>query len=426
MQATLKKLNKNEHELTVKVDSEELQGYLRQAENVVGKETKIEGFRKGKVPKDLLRKKVGEDYLLKVALDIALKDSLTKAIEENKLDILKTSNLDIKENSKEGLLYKIDLILFPDVKIGNLEELRVSRKEISVSDEEIDGAIELIRSSRASFAQKDGPVEKGDRVEIDFEVALNGKVLEGGVSKNHPLIIGEGSFIPGFEDNILGTKKGDNKAFSLTAPKDYARKELANKKLDFKLKVNTVQRVTKPELTDDFAKNLGGFNTLEDLRTNVKNGIGQEKKMKEKQRVRLEILSDIDKKSKTEVPNGIVEERLDGMISNFDQDLHRKGMEISLYLAHINKTQDDLRKDWRPEAEKQVRCSTIIRKIARDKNISVSSEEIDRVIAQKVQAMILGGQVSKDNIDIEALKENVYSELITEKTLDFLEKTYSV
>jgi trigger factor len=425
METTLKKLNKQEHELTVKVSGEELKEYIAQAEESIGKETEIKGFRKGKVPKDLIKKKVGDSYILQVALDIALKDTLAKAIEKDKLDVLKTVKLDVEENTKDGLLYKVNLTLFPEIKIGDLEGLSVDRKAVSVNDEEINAAIEVVRSSRASFSQKDGPAEKGDRVEVDFEVMLDGKAIDGGISKNHPLVIGEGNFIPGFEDNILGAQKGDNRDFSLVAPKDYARKELANKKLDFKLKVNTVQRVIKPELNEDFIKSLGRFDSLDNLKDNVRSGIEQDKKIKESQRVRLDILEKISEKSQAQLPDEIVEEKLDNMISNFDHDLHRKGMELSLYLAHINKTQDSLRKDWKSEAEKQVKFSIIIRKLARDKGVIVASEELDQAVAQRVQAMMTSGQVDKDSINLEALRDGVYNELITEKTLVFLEQTYS-
>ena len=222
----------------------------------------------------------------------------------------------------------------------------------------------------------------------------------------------------------MGLRRDEEVNFSLTAPKDYFHKNIAGKSLDFKVKVVNVQVVQKPDLTDDFVKSLGHFKGLKDLEHNVSEGILAEKKVKEGQRVRIELLAAILDRSKIEVPNSMVEERLDDMITNFDNELHLKGMELSLYLAHLNKTEDELRKDWFPEAKKQASFSLILKKIAKEQNISPTPQEIEEVVKQMIQEAALRGEVNQENIDIENLKEVVAGNLVNEKVFSFLERSY--
>ena len=263
-------------------------------------------------------------------------------------------------------------------------------------------------------------------VEIDFEVTSNGLPVEGGVSKNHPVIVGDNKFIPGFEDQLLGMKEGEEKKFSLIAPKDYFHKAVAGKELDFEVKVIKVEEIQKPALSDEFARSLGQFEGLHDLERNVSEGILDEKKNKEQQRLRIEILSGILAKSKIDLPKDMINERLNEMVVKFDNDLHLKGMELSIHLAHLNKTEDDLRKDWRPEAEKQVAFALILKKIAKDNNIKPTPEEIEEMANNLIQAMTSKGEVNPENINLANTREAALAELTNEKVFEFLEKRYSV
>ena len=263
-------------------------------------------------------------------------------------------------------------------------------------------------------------------VEVDFEVRHDGQILEGGISKNHPLIIGGKNFIPGFEDSLLGMKKDDKKSFSLVAPDDYYVKKIAGKKLDFSVKINNIKSVELPKVDDNFAKGLGNFQSLDQLMSNLKDGITEEKKLKEKQRVRLEIINHLVKNSSIAIPEILVNQQIDSMIGNLDRDLHSNGMELGLYLAQMGKTQDDLRKEWHDEAEKQVKTIMILHKVAKDKSISASKEEVDEALTTTVQSMMIKGEVDKTNLDMDNLRDSISSRLINERVLDYLEKTCSV
>ncbi|MBI2068678.1 MAG: trigger factor [Candidatus Yanofskybacteria bacterium] len=420
-----KKIDQFQKELTVELTEDDLKSYVERTENILGQDLRVDGFRKGKVPKDRLKKHLNPAAVLESALDVAVRESLAKVIREEDLDMMSFSELEVKENTPEKLVYKVLLVLFPDIKIKDIGGLKVARKDVSVEQKEVDDTLNTIRNSRANYTEKDGPAGNGDRVEIDFEVKAGGSPIDGGVSKNHPMILGEKYFVPGFEENLIGMKKDEEKAFSLVAPEDYYRKDMAGKKLDFNVKINRVQSVSLPELNDDFAKTLGKFDGISDVVSSVKGGLLQEKRIKEQQRVRLEILDRMIKASDVDAPDFMVAKQLDSMVQDFDNNLHANGMELGLYLAHIGKTQEDLKKDWKGEAEKQVKIFLILHKTAKDKNIAASHEEIDQELNTVVQSILMRGGALQENMDTERLKEDIAAKIVNEKTLAFLEKLHT-
>ncbi|OGN01286.1 MAG: trigger factor [Candidatus Yanofskybacteria bacterium RIFCSPLOWO2_02_FULL_43_10] len=426
MNHTLKKIDQDQAELVVELAKDDLKAYIDRTESELGRDLQLDGFRKGKAPKDLLKNNLDAKQVLESALDLAMKDSLAKTIEKEKLDVLNVSGLEIKENTPDKLVYRVVLTLFPEIKIRDFSEFKVVRRDIKVDQKDIDNTLETIKTSRSILRDKEGTVQNGDRVEVDFEVRHNGQMLEGGISKNHPLIIGGKNFMPGFEDNLLEMNKDEEKTFSLVAPNDYYVKKIAGQKLDFTVRVNNIKSVELPKIDDEFVKNLGGFQNLNQLMGSIKEGITEEKKLKEKQRVRLEIINHIIKNSSAAIPEFLANQQLDSMMSNLDKDLHTKGMELGLYLAQMGKTQDDLRKEWRNEAEKQVKIVMVLHKIAKDNKISASREEVDEALSAAVQSVIMKGEADKANLDMESLRDNISSHIINEKVFDFLEKTCSV
>ena len=423
MNHTLKKIDQNQTELIVELAKDDLREYIDRTESELGKDLQLDGFRKGRAPKDLLKKNLDAKQVLEAALDMAMKESLAKTIEKEKLDVLDVSKLEIKENTSDKLVYKVILTLFPEIKVQDFSKFKVVRRDVQVEQKDIDSTLETIKASRSILHDKEGIIESGDRVEVDFEVRIDGQILDGGISKNHPLIIGGKNFIPGFEDNLLGMKKDEGKTFSLVAPKDYYVKKIAGQKLDFTVKINNIKSVELPKVDDGFVKSLGNFQNLTQLIDSIKDGITEEKKLKEKQRVRLEIIDHIIKNSSIIISKVLVSQQLDSMITNLDRDLHSNGMELGPYLAQMGKTQDDLRKEWHDEAERQVKIVMVLHKIAKDNNISASHEEVDEALSTTVQAMIMKGEADKTNLDVEGLRDNISSRIINERVLDFLEST---
>ena len=337
--------------------------------------------------------------------------------------MIETTDLSVKENTPAKLVYSVKLQIFPEVKLPTLADIKVSRRDVVVEPKEIDEALETVKASRAVLTDTDGPAVKGDRLEIDFEVKENGVLIDGGQSTNHPVVIGKENFVPGFEDQLIGLKKGEWKEFSLTAPKDFANKTVAGKKLDFVVTVKDIKKVTLPELIDEFVKTLGKFENLDQLMLNIRDGLTEEKKEKETQRVRLEIMNALINRTTCVASLAMIEDQLTTMVQNFDQELHRHDMELSLYLAKIGKTQEDIKKEWRPEAERQVKMALILHAVAHENNIEITKEEIDEALESLVQSTMLRNGGANPNLDMERMRSSIQSRLLSEKTFQFLEKT---
>ncbi|MCI0418884.1 MAG: trigger factor, partial [Acidobacteria bacterium] len=308
MQTQVKNIGDSTLELTVELARDELVRYIHRTETAFGEQLSVDGFRRGKVPKELLKKHLDQGQVLQTALQSALQDSLANVIREQDFDVMQTRDLTIQENTAERLKYSIVLVVFPKVRLPELTGFKAVRQEVAVREEDLQEAIDVIRNWRASFALKDGPAEQGDRVEVDFKVSLDGKLLEGGESKSHPLVIGGKGFMPGFEEQLVGLKKGESKSFTLTAPDDYYQKNLAGKRLDFDVTMSAVQQVRLPDLDDAFARSVGKFDSLEQFKTNLREGIQREKEEKERQRVRLEILDQLISRAEIEPPALLVKE----------------------------------------------------------------------------------------------------------------------
>ena len=403
MQTKVKLLKDSEAELFVELDKEELREYLKKTGEKISGLVKFDGFRPGKTPLDVVRKEIGDEKILEEALELAVTASLSKALKKERLEVVSSSGLAISENTVESLKYSIKLLLFPEVKLGSYKNLGLAKKDIKIEDKEIDTAVESLLKMRTEYKDFDGPAERGHHLEIDFTVTESGRLIEGGESKNHPLILGSGGFIPGFEEELIGLKKGENKTFSLQAPKDYYQKSIAGKKLDFKATIKSVKSGKPPELNEDFVKSLGRFNSVDDFKGMVAENLKMEKKRRETDRLRLEILERINKDSEIKVPAKMLQEQLESMIANFDKSLHEKGMELGLYLAHLKKTQEDLKKEWYSEAENQIRRGLIIREVVKREGIKVGEDEGeseskgDLLLHEKVFEFLEKSNIKKTN-----------------------------
>jgi trigger factor len=411
----------------VSLNREDLISYIKITEKNLAKRLDIKGFRPGKATEDVVRKEIGEEKIKQEALELAISSSLSEILEKENLDVLEQKDLKIKKNSAESLVFEVLVLFFPKVTLGQYKGIALKKNPVSVTDSEVDEVLNSIAKSKSVLTETKEPAKKGDKIEIDFEVKDNGILIDGGKSENHPAVIGEGKFVPGFEEQIIGMKTGDDKKFSLKIPADYYQKSIAGKQLDFEVRLKKVENVATPEINDDFVKTLGNFSSLQVLKNSIKHSLILEKETKEKEKARLEIIEKITKDSKLELPAFLVERQLDDMIGDLDSELHQKGMELALYLAHIKKTQDDLRKEWRVRAEEQVKKILVARAIIKAEKIKVSEEELNAGVEEVLQKYIASGQAGSEkdileNIDPERLKNNIHNSLVNEKMFEFLEK----
>ena len=289
------------------------------------------------------------------------------------------------------------------------------------TEEEIKKSLDWVQNSRAQSIAVVRPAEKGDLVEIDFETRHDGVKVANGDSKNQPLILGQGNFLPGFEEQILGMQAGEEKNFSLPVPENWHEKSMVGKNLDFKVGMVVVQERKLPGLTDEFAKNIGRFEGMEDLKKNIKTSLQQEKEEKEKQRVRVLAIEAIGKETKADTPEVLIESELDKMNEELKTGVEGMHMKWEDYLLQIKKTPDDLRKDWREEAEKRVRIALALRQIAKLEKIEPTEDEIKGKTLQLL-ARYNGAEEAEKQIDPADLRDYARGIVRNEKVFEFLEK----
>ncbi|MEK7209461.1 MAG: trigger factor [Patescibacteria group bacterium] len=420
MKVESKNLPKSQLELSVELSANELAPYFDAAAAELSRQNSIKGFRPGFAPKDVVARELGQDKLKRLAFDLAIKEKSNEIIAARKISPVgdvKINKVAPQENG--GLEFVTAFSVIPRIDPGDYKKIKVPVEEIKVDEAEIKTVLDDIRKSRAENSAVDRPAQKGDRVEIDFSVKKDGVLVDGGESKQHPLVLGEGHFIDGFENNLVGLKEGESKSFFLTAPVDYQNKDLAGKKIDFEVKMNLVQERKIPEISDEFAKSLGRFASAEDLKKNVAEGVKAEKELKAKEKQRAQIVEALVKNIDAEIPLELTQLELSKMTAELADSLARMNMTLENYLNHIAKTPEELKKDWEPQAEKRVKASLVLKEIAAQENIQVSDSEIEERLNHTLRSAppLAPGQ----NLDLTALRGYVKNVIRNEKVFELLE-----
>jgi trigger factor len=441
MNFTTRTLPRSRIEIRVEEQYETLEPLLQKAAKLISETLDIPGFRKGHAPYEKIRDAVGEFRILEEAARLLIRKQYAEIMRElttnnpqpttdnrqRKIPIEPIGQPDVaitKLAKGEPLAYTITLSVIPAFDMPDYKKIaaRIARgkKDMAADIKEIDDAIKWLRESRATLVTVARPAEKSDRVEIDFTVTREAVKLEGGESKNHPLVIGEGSFIPGFEEKLVGLRANEEKTFSLIVPQNYQDKTIAGKELEFSVVMKLVQERKLPELTDDFARSIGAFENTEELKKNIRDGITQEKEMKERDRVRMEIADAVTVEIKAEMPEILLNTELEKMREELKRNIVKMGVKWEEYLMHIKKSEDDLKRDWGADAEKRVKIALILREIAKKENITPSSEEIQEAADKFLAHSGYTGEELK-KIDKESLKQYALGVARNEKVFEFLE-----
>jgi len=377
MKVETEDLEKSQKELTISISPEEFAKFLDQAAAEISKDLKVEGFRPGKVPRNLVEKQVGPEKVFEEAVKIAVPDTLIKALEQEKIEAIGQPEVTPQKIAVGNeFVYKAKVAGLPKLEITDYSKIKIARKPVKIDDKEVNQVLEDLRKSRATSVKVKRAAKDGDRVEVDFEVEIDGKVIEGGKSKNHPVIIGEKKFVPGFEEKLIGMKADEKKEFELDFPKDYYQKDLAGKPAKFKVEVKTVQEIKLPELNDELAKSLGQFRDLAALKKQVRHNLEHEKAHKEENRVEMAIAEAIADKTEIEVPDILIKSEQDKMVKEMEQNMAQQGVKFADYLKSINKKREDLVADQKDAAVKRVKVSLILREVGKKEKIEISDEEL--------------------------------------------------
>ena len=378
---TKKNNKKHVHEVVIKIDGEAWTKALDQAFKKKQKTAKVDGFRKGKVPRDIYEKHFGKESLFIDAADSVLQDAYTKAMEESKLIPVVQPSVDLKSLNEDGVEFTFKIITKPEVKVNKYKGLNIKPESVEVSDDEVNHELgHLLERYTELVTKEDGVVEEGNTAVIDFEGFKDGVAFDGGKGENYSLEIGSHTFIPGFEEQLVGMKSGEEKEIEVTFPEDYGSKDLAGAKATFKVKVHEVKEKQNRELDEEFFEDLGleGVNSEETLKEEIKKSISAQKEMDAENKYIDAILEAVSKNVEVDIPEEMVEEEVTRLMNRFEQQMKMQGISLDLYYQFTQSSEKDLRNQLEKEAYSNVLYRLMLEEIMNLEKIEVSVEEAEK------------------------------------------------
>ena len=412
----------NKKEVNIKVEGKEWETALDNAFKKANKKAKIDGFRPGHAPKDVFLKKYGKEALYMDAAEECLHEAYHKVIDENKdLEIVAEPEISIKDVNEKSCEFTFGFVLRPEVKLGKYTGLGVKKEEVKVTKKEIDEQIEHMRSHYAENVVKEGAVKKGDIAIIDFEGFKDGVAFKGGKGENYSLEIGSGTFIPGFEEQLIGLKAGEEKDVNVTFPEDYHSEELKSQAVVFKVKVHEVKEVKIPELNEDFFEDLDmeGVNSRETLEAQIKENIKASKEHEAENKYIDALLEAAAKNVKVDIPDVMINDEINRMLKEYEEHLRMQGISLEQFYKYTNSDESALKDQMGDEASKRVTYRLMLEEIAKKENIKVTDAEADK----EAQALADKYHMTKEDLlknfgGIEMIKYDMEMR----KTMDILKK----
>jgi len=374
-------------ELTISVPAEQIKPFLEKAAAEISKEKPLKGFRPGKAPVKVVAENVGHEHLLQQALDKAVPHFFVEAAVANDVEAITKPNVAIKQASLDkDLEFTATVDVLPEIKLGDPSKITAKRRPVTVTDKEVEKELEYLAKGRSNFLDVARPAKEGDTVTVDFDIQVDGKTIEGGSSQQHPVPLGEGHFVPDFEKGIIGISVGDERVFDVAFPEDYAQEILRGKKATARVKAHRIQERSVPKITDDFAKTLGKFENVADLKKQLKENTTKEMEKREDDRFLGEVAEKFAELAEFgHIPEALIEREIDGRLQELAQMLAAQQRSIEDYLQRQKKTVEELRADMKEAAEKNVRVGLTLRQFAKENKVEVTDEEIEQEAAKHLQ-----------------------------------------
>lgn len=383
MNITENKLNETSLELVIDLERADIENDLQKAAKHIGEHLNIPGFRPGQAPYDIVSRHVGgEAKIYEEALQSIVSRTLPKIIIEKKLDTVGRPEISIQKMVPPfGVSYKAVISLMPKVELGDTAKIKVKPKAVTHDLSEVEKVVNQLLEMRMNEVAVERAAQMGDKAVLDFEVKKDNVIIEGGQGKDYHLVLGSGQFIPGFEEQLVGVKPNEEKNFELPFPDNYHAKHLAGAKAQFGVKVKQIFERTKPELTDEFAQSLGGYETAAKLREQIEANVKQDKEAKENERFELECMEELLKLSTVgPVPEKSLDEEVDKMLHELEHSVEDRGLKFADYLQSIKKTPEDLKKDFRSKAEHRLKLGLVAREFGKVNNVVVDEAEVQKEI----------------------------------------------
>ena len=378
---------KNIHEITIEFNGDDWKNKVDETFKKVIKKVKIDGFRPGKAPRSVYEKKYGKQALLAEAVDEYMQEAYVKAVSELKEAPILRPTVSLDKVDEDGVIYKFVFTTKPEVKIKKYTDLKVKKESAKVTDKDVENEIELMKKEYADLQVKEGKIENGDTAVIDFEGFDGDKAFDGGKGENYPLEIGSHSFIPGFEEALIGLKAGDKKDVEVSFPEDYHAEELKGKPVVFKVTVNEVKTKVYPELNEDFFLDLGfdDVKTEEDLKKTVKQNLTEAKEYEVENKYIDDLFDALLKQTTVEIPHELVHEEIDQMIMQYEERLKMQGLTLEQFYKYTNSSKEALEAQMHEEAEKRIKLRFAIDEIIKLEKIEASEEEANKDAEEKAK-----------------------------------------
>lgn len=417
--------NKNELKLTFTVPASRFEEAIQEVFKKSAKYFNIPGFRKGKAPFKIVERYYGDSIFYEDAFNELAPIVYDEEIKENKIEVASRPQIDVVQMEKgKDLIFTAIVATKPEVKLGKYKEIPLKKIEYKVTDEDVDHEINHMAEHNSRIVTvEDRPVKDQDIVTIDFEGFTDGKPFEGGKAENHDLTIGSKTFIPGFEDQIIGMKIGEEKDIKVTFPKDYFSKDLAGKEATFHVVLHAIKEKQLPTIDDEFAKDVSEFDTLKELKDSIKEKKQKENEERAKHETEDAAIEEVCKNTNIDIPAGMIDLEIDNIMQNLDQRLSYQGLNLEQYLKMMGKSEADFRKDYKEQAEKNVKTRLVLDQIVKDEKI----KEDEKYIKDKIEEM--AKQYNRKVEDLEKneeLKNYLAESSKTEQAIDLIVKNAKI
>ena len=421
MSVQVEKLEKNMAKLTVEVPAEEVEKALQAAYMKEKNKISIPGFRKGKVPRAMIEKMYGAAVFYEEAANILIQDNYAAAMEESKEDIVSRPTIDIVQIEKgKSFIFTADVATKPEVKLGEYKGLEVDKVSTRVTQKEVDAKIqEEAEKNAREVVVTDRPVADGDEVILDFEGFVDGEAFEGGKGENYPLTIGSGSFIPGFEEQLVGAEAEKEVEVKVTFPEDYHAEELKGKEAVFKCTVHEIKAKELPEIDDEFAAEVSEFDTLEEYKADVKAKIKEQKAADGKRNQEDQAVEQAVKNAEYEIPQPMIDTQTTQMVEDFAQRIQSQGITLEQYFQFTGLTAEKMMEDMKPQAIKRIETRLVLEAIAKAENIEITDEKVDEELAKMAESYKMEVEKLKEFMG-ENEKKQMKEDLAVQEAVTFL------
>ena len=417
------KLEKSMVELQFSIDAETFKAALNNAFKREGKKYAIPGFRKGKAPRHMIEKMYGSDIFHYDAVNDLFPEAYEAAVKEAKIDVVGRPDPEVVSMSEaDGVVLKVKVAVKPEVELGEYAGLTVTKEAKNVNEADVDAEVKRMQDRNGRLLTREGAAENGDTVDIDFEGFVDGKAFEGGKAEHYSLVLGSGSFIPGFEDQVVGHSAGEEFDVNVKFPEEYGAAELAGKDATFKIKLHEVKYKELPALDDDFAKDVSEYDTLDELKNSIRNNIKTNLDKQAEQKVENDLMDQVIANMKADIPDAMVDSRIDELVQDFEYRISQQGLKLADYLKYMGMNIEQFRAQFKEQADKQVKMRLAMEAIVAKEGITASDEEFEEEVKRIADAYKMEADKVKSIVDAAAVK----ADLAINKAIDFVKEKANV